>query len=103
VAYGYDIALVMETLRASAKDNPKVAEAPAPQVLYLNSGESALEFELRVWVLDADNCLVVSSEIHQEIDRRFREAKIEIAFPQQDLHLGSLDQSVILQSTKTSD
>ncbi len=89
VAYGSDIALVMETLRASAKDNSKVAETPAPQVLYLNFGESALEFELRVWVLDADNWLVVSSELHQEIDRRFREAKIEIAFPQRDLHLRS--------------
>lgn len=103
VAYGSDIALVMETLRASAKDNSKVADAPAPQVLYLNFGESALEFELRVWVLDADNRLVVSSELHQEIDRMFREAKIEIAFPQQDLHLRSLDESVILQYMKTSD
>jgi potassium efflux system protein len=102
VAYGSDIALVMETLRESAKDNSKVAEAPTPQVLYLNFGESALEFELRVWVLDADNWLVVSSELHQEIDRRFREAKIEIAFPQRDLHLRNLDESVILQSMKTS-
>jgi potassium efflux system protein len=102
VAYGSDIALVMETLRGSAKGNSKVAETPAPQVLYLNFGESALEFELRVWVLDADNWLVVSSELHQEIDRRFREANIEIAFPQRDLHLRSLDGSIISQSIKTS-
>jgi len=100
VAYGSDIALVMETLRESAKDNSKVAETPTPQVLYLNFGESALEFELRVWVLDADNWLVVSSELHQEIDRRFRKAKIEIAFPQRDLHLRSREESVILQRTE---
>jgi small-conductance mechanosensitive channel len=37
------------------------------------------------------------SELHQEIDRRFREASIEIAFPQQDLHLRSLDDSIIRQ------
>jgi potassium efflux system protein len=102
VAYGSDIALVMETLKESAKDNSEVAEAPTLQVLYLNFGESALEFELRVWVLDADKRLVVSSELHEEIDRRFREAKIEIAFPQRDLHLRNLDESVILQSMKTS-
>jgi potassium efflux system protein len=71
-------------------------------VLFLKFGESALEFELRVWVLDADNWLVVSSEIHQEIDRRFREAKIEIAFPQQDLHLRSVDQSIILRPPETT-
>jgi len=102
VAYGSDTALVMETLLACAKENSKVAEAPIPQVLFLNFGESSLEFELRVWVLDADNRLVVSSELHQEIDRRFREAKIEIAFPQRDLHLRSMDEAVILQSMKTS-
>ena len=102
VAYGSDIALVMETLRASSKDNSKVAEAPAPQVLYLNFGESALEFELRVWVLDADNWLVVSSELHQEIDRRFRRAKIEIAFPQRDLHLRSTNEPITLPSSETT-
>ena len=102
VAYGSDISLVMETLMACTRENSKIAEAPPPQVLFLKFGESALEFELRVWVLDADNRLVVSSELHQEIDRRFREAKIEIAFPQQDLHLRSVDESIVLKSTKTT-
>ncbi len=102
VAYGSDVSLVIETLLASVKENSKIAEAPTPQVLFLKFGESALEFELRVWVLDAENRLVVSSELHQEIDRRFREAKIEIAFPQRDLHLRSLDDSVILQPSETT-
>ncbi len=102
VAYGSDISLVIETLIASARENSKIAKEPAPQVLFLNFGESALEFELRVWVLDADYRLVVSSEIHQEIDRRFREAKIEIAFPQRDLHLRSVDESVVLKPTETA-
>jgi potassium efflux system protein len=95
VAYGSDVSLVMETLMASASENSKIAETPPPQVLFLNFGESSLDFELRVWVLDADNRLVVSSELHQEIDRRFREANIEISFPQRDLHLRSLDESLI--------
>ena len=102
VAYGSDISLVIETLVACAKQNSHLAKEPIPQVLFLNFGESALEFELRVWVLDADDRLVVSSELHQEIDRRFREAKIEIAFPQRDLHLRSRDESVILQPTETT-
>ncbi|MGD8613902.1 MAG: mechanosensitive ion channel, partial [Desulfobacterales bacterium] len=102
VAYGSDISLVMETLMACAKQNSDVAEAPAPQVLFLNFGESALEFELRVWVLEADNRLVVSSALHQEIDRSFRDAKIEIAFPQRDLHLRSLDDSINLHPSETT-
>jgi potassium efflux system protein len=102
VAYGSDVSLVMETLMASARENSKIAKTPPPQVLFLNFGESSLDFELRVWVLDADNRLVVSSELHQEIDRRFREAKIEIAFPQRDLHLRSLNESVVFNAMKTS-
>jgi small-conductance mechanosensitive channel len=100
VAYGSDVSLVMEKLLESTKDNSKIATTPAAQVLFLNFGESSLDFELRVWVLDADNRLVVSSELRQEIDRRFREAKIEISFPQRDLHLRSVDDAAILKHTE---
>ncbi len=97
VAYGSDVPLVLETLMACANENSMVAKAFTPQVLFLSFGESSLDFELRVWVLDADHRLKAKSELHQAIDRRFREAKIEIAFPQRDLHLRGLDESVILQ------
>jgi potassium efflux system protein len=93
VAYGSDISLVMNTLMACAIESSKVAKTPEPQVLYLSFGESSLDFELRVWVPNAEERLTVISELHQEIDRRFREAKIEIAFPQRDLHLRSVDES----------
>jgi small-conductance mechanosensitive channel len=99
VAYGSDVPLVMETLLACADANSRVAKAPAPQVLFLSFGESSLEFELRLWVGDADYRLSVRSEVHQEIDRRFREAKIEIPFPQRDVHLRSANQPVILDHT----
>ena len=98
VAYGSDISLVIETLRACADPHPKVAKNPVPQVLFLRFGESSLDFELRVWLLDVDERLTTQSELHQEIDRRFREAKIEIAFPQRDLHFRSVDESIILRS-----
>jgi small-conductance mechanosensitive channel len=102
VAYGSDIELVMKTLVACAGENSGIAEEPTPQMLFQSFGESSLDFDLRVWVLDADNWLVVSSELHQEIERRFRKAKIEIAFPQRDLHLRSREDSIILQPTETA-
>jgi potassium-dependent mechanosensitive channel len=94
VAYGSDIPLVIQTLAACAGDHEKVSTLRAPDVLFLNFGESSLDFELRVWVTDADYRLNVKSDLHQEIDSRFREAGIEIAFPQRDLHLRSVDDSV---------
>jgi small-conductance mechanosensitive channel len=94
VAYGSNVSLVMEILMACADENSMVSKTPEPQVLFLNFGESSLDFELRVLVLDTDQRLLAKSELHQEIDRRFREANIEIAFPQRDLHLRSVDESV---------
>jgi small-conductance mechanosensitive channel len=72
-------------------------------VLFLKFGESSLDFELRAWILDIDERLVIISELHQEIDRRFRQAGIVIAFPQRDLHLRSVDESApsILPGSKS--
>ena len=87
VAYGSDVILVMETLTSCARKNSKVAQTPPPQVLFLGFGANSLDFELRVWVVDVGERLTVKSELHQEIDRSFREAGIVIAFPQRDVHL----------------
>jgi len=92
VAYGSDVPLVMETILKCAADNKTVLKQPAPKVLFVNFGGSSLDFELRVWVADFDTRLQVVSELHQDIDRRFRELDIEIPFPQTDLHVRSIDE-----------
>jgi small-conductance mechanosensitive channel len=87
VAYSSDVDLVTKTLMTCAQANPKVAKWPRPKVLFLNFGESTLDFELRVFVADFNHRIDVRSELHHQIDRSFREAKIEIAFPQRDVRL----------------
>ncbi len=101
VAYGSDVPLVMKTMFECTKEVSMVVASPPPQVLFLRFGESSLDFELRVWVWDADHKLTVSSELHQKIDRRFREENIEISFPQRDLHLRSMDESIDFSRPKT--
>ena len=93
VAYGSDVPLVFEILTECAKENEMVANHPESQVLFLKFGESSLNFELRAWVKDTDYRLQAKSQLHQEIDKRFREANIVIAFPQRDLHIRSMDKS----------
>jgi potassium efflux system protein len=93
VEYGSDVPLVMETLRECAMASSKVMRLPEPQVLFVNFGESSLDFELRVWILNIEDRFSVKSQLHQEIDSRFRQAGIVIAFPQRDLHLRSVDES----------
>jgi potassium efflux system protein len=90
VAYGSDVTLVMQTLQECALAHPGVMRNPAPQVVFQSFGDSALNFELRVWVANVDNRLQVASDLHQDIDRRFRQAAIAIPFPQRDLHVRSV-------------
>jgi small-conductance mechanosensitive channel len=93
VEYGSDVPLVKETLEKCAMASSKVLRMPEPQILFLRFGESSLDFELRVWISDIDERIQLTSDLHQEIDRRFREAGIVIAFPQRDLHVRSVEES----------
>jgi len=93
VAYGSDVTLVTETLTECAMASSKVLRMPEPKVFFQNFGESSLDFELRVWISDVDHKLTAASDLRYEIDRRFREAEIEISFPQRDLHIRSVDES----------
>ena len=89
VAYGSDLDLVTRTLMACAENNESVSATPGPQVLFLNFGDSTLDFELRVFVA-ASRRLSTKNELNHDIDKRFRENGIVIAFPQRDLHLRSV-------------
>jgi len=88
VAYGSDIELVRKTLFEIAHKIPKVLKYPRPDVIFSDFGDSALIFTLRVWT-DIDNMFIAETDIRFEINRLFKERKIEIAFPQQDLHIRS--------------
>ncbi len=87
VAYGSDTARVREVLLACAAANETVMNYPQPQVLFRAFGDSSLDFELRCFIPDAHRRISVSSDLHFAVDAAFREAGIEIAFPQRDLHI----------------
>jgi len=90
IAYGSDTEQAIEVLRRVAQDNHRVLRDPSPQVLFLGFGDSALSFELRVFIRHVSSVFPVRHELHMAIDKAFKEAGIEIAFPQRDLHLRSL-------------
>jgi small-conductance mechanosensitive channel len=74
VAYGSDLAKVLELLLLAAAGSEKVLKDPAPSAIFTAFGNSSIDFELRVWVSDISWRQVVRSELGQEVDRRFREA-----------------------------
>lgn len=88
-AYGTDTDLAREILVSVAQDHPVVMEEPKPMATFEEFADSSLNLVLRAYVPDLDSRLRTITELHTEIDRRFVEAGIEIAFPQQDVHLKS--------------
>jgi potassium efflux system protein len=90
IAYGSDTERAMRVLFEVAAANPHVIDDPKPQVYFLGFGASSLDFELRCFSPDVDHRLIIKHELHLAIDHAFREAGIEIAFPQRDLHLRSV-------------
>jgi len=95
VAYGSDLEQVLAILFEAGQQHPEVLEAPQPSPIFVQFGESSLDFELRVWVSDIDKRPQVRSGLLLAIDKRFREAGVEIPFPQRDLHLRSVAGNIL--------
>ncbi|NET42924.1 mechanosensitive ion channel family protein [Okeania sp. SIO2B3] len=90
VAYGSNVDAVRQALLdAAAAVYPDVLSIPEPQVLFIEFGDSSLNFELRVWTAEPSKQEIIRSDLYFKIEAILRERQIEIPFPQQDLHLRS--------------
>jgi small-conductance mechanosensitive channel len=86
VAYGSDTERVRDLLIGVAKAHPDILEKPEPIVFFEYFKDSYLDFRLMGWLDNARLEPRVKSDLHYGVDKTFREAGIEIAFPQLDLH-----------------
>jgi small-conductance mechanosensitive channel len=91
VAYASDPERVLDILREVARAHPKALAEPAPLVLCTGFGDSALTFELRVWTARFEESLVVRSELAVAVHAALTAAKIEIPFPQRDIHIRNVE------------
>ncbi len=91
VAYGSDTERARQLLLDVARRQPLVMSDPEPLATFDRFADSSLNFTLRCFLPNLENRLAVIHELHSEINREFAAAQIEIAFPQQDLHVRSID------------
>jgi potassium efflux system protein len=92
IAYGSDTLLVSEALLKAARQESKVLSDPAPRVWFRGFGDSALNFELLVWINQPAESEPIKSALNFAIERELRNRGIEVPFPQRDLHIRNLDE-----------
>jgi small-conductance mechanosensitive channel len=90
VAYGSDVETVIQTLVDVANNHAEVIKGhpqlPDPYALFLDFGDSSLDFELRVIIRDIKRRRYVTSDLNRAINAAFNNKGIEIPFPQRDLN-----------------
>ncbi len=90
VSYDTDVRAAMELMKAAARNTPRVLEQPAPVCQLKSFGDNSIDLELRVWIRDPDKGVAnVSSAVRLAIWDAFQAHRIEIPFPQRDVHIKS--------------
>jgi small-conductance mechanosensitive channel len=95
VSYEANPEVVRDLLLKVAGKHPDVLSEPAPEVVFKDFGDSSLDFSLRIWTTtQVQTPLRLKSDLYFAIFRAFAENKVEIPFPQRDLHLRSVSETV---------
>jgi potassium efflux system protein len=81
VAYGTDIRSAQRVLIEAAASVPGALVAPAPEVLLRKFGDSSIDFEVRVWIAEAQNEMAARSALGFAIHDALEGAGIEIPYP----------------------
>ena len=89
VAYGTDTQNAKRILEQIAREHAIIEDEPAPMATFEGFGDSTLDLVLRCFIAmkNMPMRLETIDDLHTTIDKEFQAAGIEIAFPQQDIHV----------------
>lgn len=94
VSYDSDPQVVHDMLLEIVQDHPRILANPEPFVAFESFGDSSLDFIVRGYLADIGFAVAVRTELRIAIWRRFRDAGIEIPFPQRDVNLKVMDGNI---------
>lgn len=89
VSYSSNPQVVKTALLEACQQHQQILKAPAPQVFFTGFGDSALEFEVAVWISQPSRQVIIRSDLYFAIEAALRRYGLEIPFPQRDLHIRS--------------
>jgi small conductance mechanosensitive channel len=88
VGYDTDLNRALEIIRDILNRNPRVLKDPAPAVGTATLADSSIVLAIKPWTSVADYG-AVQGEITKAVVERFREAEIQIPFPQREVRIVS--------------
>jgi small-conductance mechanosensitive channel/CRP-like cAMP-binding protein len=97
VAYDTDLLVLSEALLTVARHEPRVLSTPPPEVQFKSYGDSALNFELLVWINEPEANEPIRSSLNFRIAYEIRDRGIKIPFPTREI---ILNDSVAMQEMR---
>lgn len=79
IAYGTDTLAAQMAILEAVKGTPQVLDSPEPSVFFIGFGASALEFEVRAFILKLAHRATVINDLHVAIERALREKEISMS------------------------
>lgn len=88
VAYGTDLERAMAILVEAARAQPRVLADPPAKAFVVAFADSGINLELGFWIGDPEEgSMQIKSDIHLGVWKAFKDAGIEIPFPQREVRL----------------
>ncbi len=90
VAYASDPKQVIELLEGVARAHPQIRAYPVPLCIFTSYGDSAINFELRVWInlaADLTNVPQIRSDLNAAVYDAVKAAGMSFPFPQREVRL----------------
>jgi small-conductance mechanosensitive channel len=87
VAYKTDLKKAKELLLELFKNDERILLQPAPQVIIKEFNSNSIDIRVLFWVNKYGDWAVTKSDLITAIDQAFKQHKIEIPFPQQDIYI----------------
>ena len=88
-AYGSSVPEVEQALLAASQRCEYALSEPAPSVRLVSFGDSALEFQALIWIVQPEFRAKAIDQINRAICKEFEKRGIEMPFPQRDIHIRS--------------
>ena len=102
ISYDADPRKAIKLCLEAARSTTRTLQDPEPKCLMIGFGDNSIDLELRFWIDDPSNGVGnVRSEVMLAIWDRFKDANIDIPFPQRDVHISGFSPSMPAELKKT--